>query len=73
VGGRSVRTLAEMAAGICEACRREMEDVIVAEYPVKQIMHEYEKSSKDKPISLGNYKYKGKIYGIEITVKEYEK
>ncbi|MDR2049676.1 MAG: hypothetical protein LBP69_09515 [Treponema sp.] len=68
-----MKNLAEMAAGICEACRRDIEQETIYAYPVKEIMWAFENRSQGKPMFWGSYEYKGKIYGIEITVKEYKK
>jgi hypothetical protein len=68
-----MKNMAELAAGICEACRREMENKAVEDYPVKQILQAYEHLLVKRPMFWGRYEYKGKEYGIEITVKEYKK
>jgi hypothetical protein len=36
-------------------------------------MWAYENSIQGRPMPWGHYEYKGKEYGIEITVKEYKK
>jgi hypothetical protein len=73
-----MKTLAERAAVICEACKSQAvshaEDKAIEEYPVNQILWAFENRSFGKsPMFWGYYEYKGKKYSIEIIVKETEK